>query len=351
MFVGGKQYIEYENEEEKDEVEETMTSFFSEMKKDIRRGILSRLVAASCSACDTMAERQKVIDDTKNKTLSQYIVETMGLDKRVAEQMDALVSQVEMVKEICNKKRQTDGTFKSRLDDMVAKVKVEFAPVLNEAAKLTRLHWSKCPVTIPGGKNDRDEGRVPLRVALEAMAGKYKCTNTCDLACCQSLYFVLLCTLALKFENERRRREIPFEEATSLLAGMFFDGDKNEAEAAMKNIRVARREEIVKVTFPKNYNVDTDCLVYLFEPSRVINNIESMSVDTLKGTISSLSESKVTGKIWNHTDKRFFGSLVDRETTAEEEARYCAERELPFVTGIYHTATVEIAAACLSMKL
>ena len=46
-----------------------------------------------------------------------------------------------------------------------------------------------------------------------------------------------------------------------------------------------------------------------------------------------------------------FGSLVDRETTAEKEARCCIERELPFVTGMYHTAAVEIAAACLSMKL
>nr|BDT63486.1 MAG: wsv514-like protein [Sesarmops intermedium nimavirus]GBG35578.1 wsv514-like protein [Sesarmops intermedium nimavirus] len=357
LFVGGKQYIEYEDEEEEngqqvmDEETTTTASFFSEMKNDIKGSILSRLVTASCSACSTIAERQKVVEDAKNRTLNQYIVETMGLDKRVAEQMDALVSQVETVKEICDKKRQNGGTFKSQLDDMVAKVKVKFAPVLNEAAKLTRLHWLKCPVTIPdGGDKESEGGGVPLRVALEAMAGKYKCINTCDLACCQSLYFVLLCTLALKFENERRRREIPFEEATSLLADMVFEGDEDEAEAVMKKIRVARREETIKITFPKNYNSDTDCLVYLFEPSKVMN-IASMNVESLKKIVSSLSESEVTGKVWNHTDRRFFGPLMDRETTAEEEARCCAERELPFVTGMYHTAAVEIAAACLSMKL
>lgn len=353
LFVGGKQHIEYEDEDSKQVLNEetAMASFFSEMKNDIKGGILSRLVAASCSACSTLSERQKVVEDAKNKTLNQYIVETMRLDKRVAEQMDALVNQVEIVKEICNKERQSGGMFKSQLDDMVAKVKVEFAPVLNEAAKLTRLHWTKCPVTIPEGKSEGGRGGgVPLRVALEAMAGKHKCTNTCDLACCQSLYFVLLCTLALKFENERRRRGIPFEEATPLLADMVFDGDENEAETAMKKIRVARIEETVKVTFPKNFNFDTDCLVYLFEPS-IHNNIASMTVETLKGAIYLLSESKVTGKVWNHTDRRFFGSLMDRDTTAEEEARCCAERQLPFVTGMYHTAAVEIAAASLSMKL
>ena len=350
LFVGRKQYEE--EEEEKDKDEETLTaSFFSEMKSDIKGGVLSRLVDASCSSCSTIAERRKVVEDAKNKTLSQYIMETMGLDKRVAEQIDALVNQVEMVKEICDKKRQPNGTFKSHLDDMVGKVKVEFAPVLNKAARLTRLHWLKCPVTIPEGEKESEEGvGVPLKVALEAMSGKYKCTNTCDLACCQSLYFVLLCTLALKFENERRRREIPFEEATSLLADLVFDGDEDEAKTAMKKIRVARREKTVKITFPKNYNSDTDCLVYLFEPSKIIN-IASMSVENLKGVVSSLSESKTTGKVWNHTDKRFFGTLVDRETAAEEEAKCCVERELPFITGIYHAAAVEIAASCLSMKL
>ena len=67
--------------------------------------------------------------------------------------------------------------------------------------------------------------------------------------------------------------------------------------------------------------------------------------------ITSLSESKATGKVWNYADNRFFGKLVDKEMTKAEEAVNFVKSRLPFVTGVYHTAAVEIAAACLSVKL
>ena len=193
---------------------------------------------------------------------------------------------------------------------------------------------------------------VPFRIALESMAGKYRCTNTCDLACCQSLYFVLLCTLALKFENERRRKEIPFERCTQLMADSLLEGDVEIAKVVVERIKISREKEIVKTSLPKNYNFATGCLVYLFEPSRIVaSTTPSMTVETLKNAISFLSDSKVTGKVWNYTDTRFFGELLNTETTQEEEAVYGTERQLPFVTGVYHTAAVEIAAACLSVKL
>lgn len=372
-FVGGKQFIEFEdgensdddricNEMEHEKIATASASLFSEIKNDVRTGILTRLVNAACSACGTLSERQKVIENAKAKTLGQYIVENLRLDQRVAHQMDGLVSQVELARDICYKRRQKGGTFKSTLDEMVAMVNVDFASVLEEAAKLTRTHWAKCPVCVPekneNNCSDEEEREkmlrvgVPFRVALESMAGKFKCINTCDLACCQSLYFVLLCTLALKFENERRSREVPFEQSTQLMAELLLRGDIESARVVMERIKISRENKIVKTSLYKYYNSASDCLVYLFEPSRIIGSkMPSMTVEDLKRAITHLAESKVTGKIWNCTDSRFFGNMMDIEMIQEEEAVCGSERQLPFVTGVYHTGVVEIAAACLSVKL
>ena len=370
-FVGGKQNIEFEpvdgdghndkrSDEEPYKTATATASFFSEIMDDVRGGILSRLVNSACSASGSLAERQNVIDNAKSKMLGQYVVEDMRLDQRVADQMDALISQMETAREVCYKSRRQGGTYISMLDEMVAAVKVDFAPVLEQASNLTRLHWKKCPVCVPEIAGEEEEIKqeqqlsmgVPFRMALESMAGKYKCTNTCVLACCQSLYFVLLCTLALKFENERRHRGIPFERSTGLMAELLLDGDEDTAEVVMERIKIARKLEVVKTSLHKNYNSASDSLVFLFEPSRIVTSaMPSMKVETLKDAISTLSDSKATGKVWNYMDTRFFGQLADKETVQEEEAMTFIERQLPFVTGVYHAAAVEVAAACLSAKL
>lgn len=356
FFVGGKQQVEYDNdddeEEEKDE-EPDATSFLLEMKNDISSSILSRLVKSSCSACGNITQRKKVLENAAEKKLADYIIDVMELDQRVADQMDALIHQLESVKEVCQKKRFPGGIYKSQLDDMVSKVKVNFGDVLKEAAAKTRLHWTKCPVTVPEGKGSEQEG-VPFRVALETISGKHKCTNTCDFASCLSLYFVLLTTLALNLENDRRRMNVSMNSKffETLIAKRVFEGDVDAAKMAMERIKTARRLNTVKTCFPNIYNWDSDCLVYLFEPCRIPNlTTTSMTVEDLRRAIASLSESKSTGKIWNYSDERFFGKLMDKRSTCENEARCCVEQKLPFMTGLYHVAAVEIAAACLSIML
>lgn len=312
------------------------------INRDIKGSIMSRILHSTCSACSNSRERMAAIDLAKGGDLTTYIRAVMELDPRVASQLEALVDQLENVREICNKKRKPGGAYESKLDDMVSQVKVNFGNVLREAAAKTKLHWAKCPVTVP-------EGGSAFTVALEAMAGKYKCTNTCDTACCQSLYFVLLTTLALNLENERRASGIPLE---SLVAEQVFQGDVKLAKVAVARIRTAREAGTVKTCFPKQYNQDTDSLVFLFEPFRISNApLASMKAEDLRRSVASLGESKVTGRIWNHEDGRFFGVIRDTESMDEDTSRYGTEHELPFFTGLYHTAAVELAAACLSVLL
>nr|BDT62697.1 MAG: wsv514-like protein [Metapenaeus ensis nimavirus]GBG35455.1 wsv514-like protein [Metapenaeus ensis nimavirus] len=313
--------------------------------------ILKRLVKSFLSACPN-ATKKMIADHIMRNGLNQYIVHTMGLDKRVADQLDALVNQLEITKMTSDKKKCPNGSYRSTLDDMVAQVKVEFHHVLTKAAELTKLHWQICPVTAPEDETRKFEG-APFKIALDALSSRYKCTDTCNLASCQSLYFVLLTTLALNFENERRRRKIPFSHAKDVMAELLFGGCQKEAEEAMAQINIARRLEMIRTSFPKIYNIDSDCIIYLFEYSGVLgeNSVASMCVDEIRNVIIRLSESKTTGKIWNCGDVRFFGRLIGKEEKDAKIAMCHTEERLPFVTGVYHRVAVEIAAASLATRL
>nr|BDT63060.1 MAG: wsv514-like protein [Trachysalambria curvirostris nimavirus] len=364
-FVGNGRYVNCYDDDNDNSIQENQSdscgcsdigkNISVPKKEDIRDDILARIVHSAQSACDTVAARNRVATQAKSEGLNRYINQVMCLDKRVADQLDALVSQFHTVKSVSNKKRQPDGAYKSALDDMVAQAKVKFTHVLSEVAHSIKLHWQSCPVTAPDDGTGREEGAI-FKIALDALSGQHKCTNTCTLSCCQSLYFVLLTTLALNFENERRRMLIPLSKATDMMSEQLFGGCQEEANEALRQISIARRLNIVRVSFPRYYNIDTDCLIYLFEADRAkllvdSSSVASMTAAEIREAILRLSESKTTGKIWNSGDARFFGHLIDRDKRDAEVASRQTEEILPFVTGVYHRVSVEIAAACLAARL
>ena len=337
--------------EERAQREDAVASFLCDMKKNIDEGILARILNSTCSTCPGALERERAVNLAAGKNLSKYITDVMELDPRVAVQMDALVKQLDIIREVCNKKRTPGGAYKSLLDVMVSNVEINMADVFKIAADKTNLHWSRCPVTVPDGKGIGDDAQI-FKVALQAMAGLHKCTNTCDIACCQSLYFVLLSSLALNLENERRASGVATSNFSKLLAQRVFEGDERMAEIAVARIMRARELDIVKTCFPTTYNRDTDTVILLFEPFRMPNHpTASMTLEDIKMTVSSLSETKTIGKIWNCSDQRFFGAIKDRESMDEDAALYGVEHQLPFHTGMYHRPALEIAAACLSVYL
>nr|BDT63503.1 MAG: wsv514-like protein [Pasiphaea japonica whispovirus] len=342
-----------DNENENEEHEEKLPVFsYRKGGSDARTDILSRLINATCSSCRNPEERERILEKTKNETLYSFIVMAMKLDTRVADQIESLICQLEKNKEFSNKKKQPNGIFKSSLDDVVAMAKVDFMAVLCNAATLTKSHWKKCPVVVPNKYPNASTTimGVPFKTALDALVGKYKCTDTCDMACCQSLYFVLLYTLALKFENERRKRGIPLTNSEQLMAEQLFDGDDDMAKEVLSKLIDAKNNKTVRTALPHIYNHDTDTLVYLFEPSRVAGvRVAEMTVSQLRSSIKMLSNSTITGKVWNCDDNKFFGRLVDNETYSKDVSMDLEhEHHLDFITGIYHVAAVELATSSIS---
>nr|BDX27134.1 MAG: DNA polymerase [White spot syndrome virus] len=335
----------------KGKTEEIASSLSKCGKKDARDVILDRLLKATHSSCTNNEERTRVLQQYSNCTLSSYTTSVMKLDQRVADQMENLISQLDQIRNLSNKKRQEKGgPFKSELDAMVAAVKVKFFPVLDASRKLTQDHWKKCPVSIPETREEKPLMGVPFEVALNSLIGKHKCTDTCDMACCQSLYFVLLYTLALKFENERLARQIGLDDSVDLMAEMLFGGDKLLAQEVLKRVKDAQDRKLVKSLLPLNYNHDTNTIIFLFESLRFAQKpVAGMSVSEIKDAVRGLAFSTTTGTVWNYTDERFFGPLYNMDELCNE--RVNGNCKLSFITGIYHTAAVELAAACLSCVL
>nr|GAV93177.1 DNA polymerase [Chionoecetes opilio bacilliform virus] len=350
-FKGLRHNTEFEEEEfdeQEDEISSNVTVSISDMKNNTEEGILARLLTSTWATCPGETEREKAVALASDKKMGMYLTNIMELDPRVASQTNALIRQSDIVKDVCTKKK-TEGIYMSKLDKMVAEAKVNFGDVLKVAAAKTKSHWSKCPGTIPIGRGlDNEE----FRSTLQALSGEYKCTKTCDSACCQSLYFVILTTLALKIENERRRAGIIIKNMGPLLAQRVFGGDRRMAEIAVTRILAARRDNIVMECFPKSYNRDSDRVVLLFEHLRIPNKpVASMTVGDICNATCKLSETKTTGKIWDCVSLSFFGQIQNVESMDEDMACHGVEQLLTFHTGTYHRSALEIAAACLSVYL
>nr|BDT63133.1 MAG: wsv514-like protein [Sicyonia whispovirus] len=328
-------------------------------KTDPRRETKQRLLAALASSCINSDEQKRLEGAATGMGLARFVEDFMRVDPRVPAQMEAVMAQLESAKRMCNKKKATGGQYESEIDRLVAVCQVDFFRLLQMAAEHTRAHWKKCQVTAPPPATE-GEGKIPppggvsFSVTLDAFLGKYKCTNTCDMACTQSLYFVLLTTLALKHENKRREAKLHHGSAghIAMFADHLAGGSRDMARTAICRVENARMNETVKNAFPRNYNHDTDCLVYLFEPSKVVGSMaSSMGAEEITAQIKELSVALATGRIWDPQDRRFFGRVVGRKERTAELAFTAQEQELVFVTGLYHTAAVEIACACLSVIL
>ena len=248
--------------------------------------------------------------------LKGLMCDKLRVDDRVYEQLYNLVDQLTTSKDIMTKKGKKRV---SMLDEMIAAVEINFDRVVDICADRMVQHCKKCPIIMPDDKNDNLFKKV-----LDLLAGKVRCTATCVNATGQSLDFVLLCTLALREINRRRRTD--------------------ELDVSMADYNTM---EMVKAAFGSRFNREIDAAVFLFDKSAA-----PMSRSRIDKMIRKRASSLATGPVYNPDDGRFFGGLMDRDGTIEESLLQGGSMvELPFVTGVYYREAVELAVSRLCDNL
>lgn len=301
-------------EEEDDAASDTTTAASSSSTtnrhiKYTTDGVKDRIL--KCMLYDTVIFNNPSCPVSFSSDLKELVNKKLNMDERVYEQLEDLINQLHTIKSLVVKKNKEKT---SELDEMIAAVNIDFDTVADICAQRMVQHCKKCEVIIP-----EDKSLSMFEKILDVFASKEKCTATCVNATCQTLDFVLLCTLALRGIKE----------------------DKGEFETQI--IQEASNRESVKKSFGKHFNNKLDAVVLLVDEP--LSHLDRHGIDKL---IRKHSYSVKTGQVYNPDDGRFFGGLLDRDAMVEKVLSEGGEAvDLPFVTGLYHRDVVELAVSKL----
>jgi len=276
-----------------------------------------------------------------------------GCDPRVMQHVNVIRSQLEAVAAMTAKprsKRTTicESTYEcSRLESLIAAVSISPRELLHVVGNRMITHLRSCPAIRPEGWSEMML-KMDLPTILRLLGGLDKCTDTCIAACCQALDFVLLYCVMLKLENKRRH----FGQHISHLLTNIFPNEPALAHQAQIYIKQCQDDQIARSEFGQRYNADTDAVIFLFESRPNVSVSRMTASDIVLAAThpeSPIFRSEETGNIWNNsqTKQHFFGGLMSVEEQNIHSCLTSVEVNLPFFTGVYHCAVVNIVAGAL----